>query len=163
MTVRCRALRLRRAFPVTPCLRAIWLPKAGSARHHQPLQRDLGTTTAGATGLGSYKSAWLMLQKLRRAMVNPGTICMFGVSPTVPTGNPVEQWALVSIYRRNLHAHGNFKLPLRSISWGGRSKRDKPSLWIGGPQPPRPRGLCDHTSAKRPPPGNPGNHEGRHR
>jgi len=95
MTVRCRALSLRRAYPMTPPVRAIWLPNAGQAGSFPPAAmvvragrfvangspgRHIITSHSNGVsalqqqaqlGLRSYKSAWLMLQKLCRAMVDP--------------------------------------------------------------------------------------------
>jgi hypothetical protein len=57
-----------------------------------PLERHFGAATAPARGLGSYKTAWLLCAKLRRAMVAPdrnlvGTTpagCASRRSPTSP-------------------------------------------------------------------------------
>src|ERR1700745_3274825 len=38
---------------------------------HQPFKRHLGLAASGPAQLRSYKSAWLLLHKLRRAMVDP--------------------------------------------------------------------------------------------
>ena len=41
----------------------------GRSHRDQPLERYLALQLQAQLGLGSYKSAWLLLHKLRRAMV----------------------------------------------------------------------------------------------
>ena len=53
-----------------------------------PLQRHVGTTVDGELGLGSYKTAWLLAQKLRRAMVDPNRDPLEGVVEVDQTEMP---------------------------------------------------------------------------
>ena len=55
-----------------------------------PLQRNFGAAIAEAAWAGSYKSAWLLCAKLRRAMVAPSRALLAGIAEIDETEIPLR-------------------------------------------------------------------------
>src|SRR3954469_15659631 len=92
LTLQCRACRRETSvtagavMPRSPLPLRAWFPAAWLVATHRNgmSARQLGLQL----GLGSYKSAWLLLRKLRHAMVDPGREPLAGLVEVDETGLP---------------------------------------------------------------------------